>query len=280
MQKLDAGGWGLVLALAFTSGCGGNGSDQGSASVDPATLDFCLHWANGVCRLAYLCVDASAQDAAFHARYGKSQDDCWQSVEKYCTSNQSGGFGPGCGPGKKVNSTAANACTDDLDTDSCVDWAAAPGGACDAVCGTANTGGAGGTGAGGTGAGGTHAGGTGAGGTGAGGTGVSGAGGASVAGSSGNASTGSLATQREFCEVDQSVQCDRAFECFATAAAATFGTLAECKSLTISACATGDYCPSSYDATQAAGCVAATKAATCEQLQGDPPAVCTAACGQ
>jgi len=44
----------------------------GNGQVDPASLDFCLAWANGVCRLAYLCVDTASQDVAFHERYGTS----------------------------------------------------------------------------------------------------------------------------------------------------------------------------------------------------------------
>ena len=271
MRKLCLAG--VVFGLA----CSSSGGSSGTAAVDPAALDFCIQFGNDECRLAYLCVDAASQDAAFHERFGKSQnDDCWQTVQKRCTSNQSGSqaFGPSCGPGKKVNTDLASACTDSLESDACADWTAAPSGVCDAVCSTAvNPGGAGGTGAVNPGgAGGTGAGGTGAGGTGAGGTGTS------AGGSTGNPS--SVATAEDFCIAEQSVECDRVFECFATQAAAMYGTVAGCKATIASDCASSDPCPSSYDAGQAAGCLAATKTATCTQLTGPPPAVCTSACGQ
>src|SRR5262245_25621215 len=100
MRKLGLA-W-LVLGLGL--GCSSS-SDKGSAAVDPAAGEFCLDWANDVCRLAYLCVATTAQDAAFHARYGASQADCWEPLAKRCLSNQSGSdaFGPSCGPGKKLN---------------------------------------------------------------------------------------------------------------------------------------------------------------------------------
>lgn len=261
--------FGVVLLL----GCS---SDKGSAAVDPASEDFCLKWANDVCRLAYLCVDAGAQDAAFHSRYGASQDDCWQSVEKHCTSNQSGSsaFGPSCGPGKKVNDALANACTDGLESESCALWTPAPAGPCESVCSTTgNTGSAGGpaTGSGGTGAGGSGAGGSGGVHTSTGGSGTS-------AGAS-NTSTGPVTTSRQFCDVEQSLQCDRIFEC-EPQLAALLGTLADCKAAAASDCANGEYCPGGYDATKGPGCVTATKTATCAQLEGDPPEICTSACAE
>jgi hypothetical protein len=253
MRKLYLAG--VVFGLACSSS---GGSSNGTAAVDPAALDFCIQFGNEECRLAYLCVDSGSQDAAFHARFGKSQDDdCWQTVQKRCTSNQTGSdsFGPSCGPGKIVNPDSASACTDSLASESCADWTAAPAGACAAVCSTAaNTGGTGGTGA--------STGGT----------------GASMGGTGGNPV--SLTTDTDFCNAEQSVECDRVFECFATEAAAQFGNLAGCNAFAVSSCAASEPCPAGYDAIQAAGCLAATKTATCAQLTGDPPAVCTSACLQ
>jgi hypothetical protein len=249
----------VVLAL----GCSSSGSNPGNGAVDPASLDFCLEWANGVCRLAYLCVDAGAQDSAFHSRYGSSKDDCWQSVEKYCTSNQTGSqtFGPSCGAGKEVNDDLASACTESLETATCADWTAAPAGTCGSVCNVARNGGAGGS--------------PGAGGSGSGGTGT-GAAGMSSGGS--GASTGSLSTPSEFCIAAQSATCDRIFECNAAAAAALFGTVADCKTTTTAECTTRDLCLGGYDATKAAGCMSELKGQTCQQLQGEVPAVCSEAC--
>ena len=260
-----------LAGVALLLGCS---SDKGSAAVDPASEDFCLKWANDVCRLAYLCVDTGAQDAAFHSRYGASQDDCWQSVEKHCTSNQSGSqaFGPSCGPGKQVNDALANACTDGLESESCTVWTAAPAGPCGSVCSnTGNTGGA---------ASGTA--GTGAAGLAAGGSSAAGAGGVSTGGSGtsmggSSTSTGPVTTSRQFCDVEQSVQCDRIFEC-QPQIAALLGTLADCKAAAASDCASGEFCPGGYDASKGASCVTATKNATCDQLLGNPPEACTAAC--
>jgi len=260
MRKLYLGG--VVAMSVFAAGCSGSSSDQAKATVDPASEDFCLHWANDVCRLAYQCVGAQAQDGAFHTRYGKSSDDCWQSVEKYCTSNQSGSqtFGPSCGPGKKVNSNAASACTDGLESTACAAWTVAPAGACDGVCSTASNTGAGGAGGGSPGAGGMSSGGAGT--------------------SSGGAGTssGSVATTTEFCNTEFGAECDRTFECDPTKGATQFGTLAGCHAAVAALCASENPCPASYDASLGAGCVAATKTATCEQLMGDAPAICTSAC--
>ena len=261
MRKLNSGG--AVVLLGFALGC--SSSDQGSAAVDPAAADFCLHWANDVCRLAYLCVDAGAQDSTFHSRYGQSLDDCWQSVEKHCTSNQSGSqtFGPSCGAGKKVNADVASVCTDSLEAASCAVWTAAPAGACDAVCSTGSSMGV--------------AGGPGAGSGGAGTAGTSSGGAGSGSGGSG-AGNGALATAREFCTAQQSVMCDRIFECTPAESAADYGTVADCKTKWASLCASTTVCTKSYDASKASACVAATKAATCAQLMGDPPEVCTSSC--
>jgi len=257
------GVYSVVSLLAL--GCSSS-SDQGNAAVDPASQDFCLEWANGVCRLAYLCVDASAQDAAFHARYGNSKDGCWQSVEKFCTSNQTGSntFGPSCGPGKKVNQELASACSLSLDAETCELWQAAPAGACTAVCSTpVQVTGAGGAGAGGSGN--VITAGTGAGGS------------SNPSAGSGNTSTGSLPTAKDFCLAEESVQCDRVFEC-APEQASQLGTLADCKASSAADCASGELCANGYDAAKAARCVAATKAATCEQLMGNPPSDCLTAC--
>jgi len=270
MRQLCLGTVGVVSALVLSVACGSSGTGPGNPAVDPDALDFCLRWANDVCRMAYSCVAATAQDSAFHARYGKSMDDCWQSVEKYCTSNQSGSqtFGPSCGPGKKVDTTAASACADALETDTCAEWQAAPAGACDAVCSTSGASG---------GSGGMSSGGSGTAGSGA--SGTPGSGGSGTAGS--GASTGgagSVATSTDFCNSQINVSCDRAFECDSASATAQFGTLAGCKALASIGCVGTDPCPGGYNATLAAACVAATKTATCAQLMGDPPTVCTSAC--
>lgn len=239
----------VVIAL----GCGGGSTkNEGTGAVDPNSLDFCLQWANGVCRLAYLCTDATSQDAAFHARFGASQDTCWEGLEKLCTSNQSGSqaFGPSCGPGKVVNTGAAQTCTDNLDTQSCATWQAAPAGACDAVCGAAS-----------------HTGGSGAGGAGNGGTGATGG-------------TGSVATPAAYCVTSGNLTCDRGFECDPDGGTALFGNLAGCKEYVASSLCAATPCASSFDAALASSCIAATKAATCEQLLAARPAVCTSACVQ
>jgi len=262
MRKLHAGGVSFVLVAAavLALGCSSDsGSDKSNATVDPAVEDFCLHWANSVCRLAYLCTtDPSQQDAAFHARYGASQDDCWQSVEKYCTSNQTGSaaFGPSCGPGKQVNAAAATACTDGIDSSSCTDWKAQPGGDCAAVCGVASNPGAGGA--------------PGAGGSGAAGAGTAGA-------SSGGSGTGSLATAREFCDAEQSALCDRIFECKPESGAATFGTLSGCKAAAASDCETTTHCVNGYAAASGSSCVTAIQTLSCADLMTEPDS-CAAAC--
>jgi hypothetical protein len=256
MRKFDLAV--VVLALGCSSA-----SDKGSAAVDPASEDFCLKWANAVCRMAYQCVDAGAQDAAFHSRYGATKDACWQSLEPRCTSNQSGGqaFGPSCGPGKKVNDTLADVCTDALDIESCVSWNVAPAGPCSAVCDAAGTVG---------GAGGPGSGNAGSGNAGSGNAGTGGIGGSST-------STGAVTTSRQFCDLEQSLLCDRIFEC-QPEAAGLLGTLASCKSAAAADCATsGEFCPGGYDATKGAQCVTLVKTSTCDQLMSEPEA-CVAAC--
>jgi len=278
MRKLALAGVVLVL------GCGGGGSSNKSAgTVDPASLDFCIDYGNGVCRLAYLCTDTTTQDAAFHSRYGTSLDDCWQGIQKLCTSNQSGSnaFGPSCGPGKQVSSASATACTDGLQSQTCDEWAVTPAGIdCQAVCSGAGTGGTGtGTGGTGTGTGGT---GTGTGGTGTGtggtGTGTGGTGTAGTGTGSGGSGTSSVSSHQAFCKTGGELQCDRAFECDPAGSASTFGNLAGCKAFIDAACTAGDPCPSSFDATSGAACIAATKTATCTDLMGPAPAVCDSAC--
>ena len=230
----------VLVPLLLAAGCGGGSA---SGTVDPASEDFCLHWANAVCRLAYLCVDATSQDAAFRALYGTGTDTCWSGLEKRCTTNQTGSqaFGPSCGPGKKVNQTASQTCTDTLDTQSCVDWTAAPSGGCDSVCGAAAT---------------------------------------SDAGVATDTSSGSLATPSDFCSTDWNLTCDRLFECDAASSASTFGNLAGCKALTPSLC-TGNPCPNGYSQANATACIAATKAASCQDLLNSAtPTVCTSACIQ
>jgi len=266
MRKL--GVVGLVLGLAL--GCSSS-SDKGSAAVDPAAEDFCLKWANDVCRLAYLCVDAGAQDAAFHSRYGASKDNCWEGLEPRCKSNQSGSsaFGPSCGPGKKVNTDLASACTESLELETCAVWTVAPAGACDLACTTVNAG-AGAGNAGGFGNVGGFASVAGFGNTG-------GAGNAPGAGGSGT-STGALSTSRQFCEVEQSALCDRLFECKPTEAAAALGTLAGCKTSALQDCAAFEFCPAGYDASKGPSCVTFTKTATCAELSNGMPEVCSSAC--
>jgi hypothetical protein len=231
MQKLAAIGALLML------GCSGSSSGDKGA-IDPAAEDFCLQWANDECRLAYLCTDAAAQDATFHARFGSSMDDCWQGLEQRCKSNQngSGAFGPSCGPGKSVNATAATACADNLPTQSCTTWTAAPAGGCDAVCSSTPTGTGTGTG------------------------------------------TGTVATAADFCMTRSMLGCDRVFECDPSSGAAVFGNVAGCKATTSADCTANPKCTMSYDPTLAAGCIAAIKAATCADLMGPTPTVCTSAC--
>jgi len=254
-----------MRALTFASvmvvvGCGGGGSNKAAEQVDPASQDFCLDYANSVCRSAYLCTDAAAQDAAFHARYGSSADECWQGVEKVCTTNQSGSsaIGPSCGPGKTPNASAMT-CTDGLQTQSCVEWLATPAGTgCQGACSAASAGGTAGT-----------AGGTG---TGAGGSGGTSSGGTSSGGS------GTVTTGTEFCKVGGELQCERYFECDPSGSAAQFGNLAGCKAVVQTSCSMPDPCPDTFNASLASGCIAAIKAATCTELMGPAPEVCTTAC--
>jgi hypothetical protein len=254
MRKLVLAGVIVILS------CSGGSSSKDGGPVDPGALDFCLDYANSVCRLAYLCTDTAAQDATFHARYGASMDDCWQGIEKLCTSNQSGStaFGPSCGPGKKVNDAAATVCADSLLSTTCTEWTATPSGAaCQSVCSTATTG----TGGTNTGTGGTNTG-TGGTNTGTGGT------------STGN---GSVATPLAFCTTGGNLQCERAFECDPAGSASTFGNVAGCKALFDATCPDAS-CPMSFSATLAASCIAAMKAATCQELMGPTPTVCESAC--
>jgi hypothetical protein len=249
----------LTLAsVMVVVGCGG-GSNSTEEKVAPESQDFCLDYANGVCRLAYLCTDATSQDAAFHARYGSSLDDCWQGLEKLCTSNQSGSnaFGPSCGPGKTPNASGMT-CTDGLQSQTCVDWMTTPAGpGCAGVCSAGGTSGAGGS-------------------SGTGGS-TTGTGGSSTAGAGGG--TGAVNTATAFCTVANELQCERSFECDPDGSATRFGNVAGCKALVQAACmAKTDPCPMSFNASLASACVAAIKAATCTALMGPAPEVCTSAC--
>lgn len=245
----------FFTSLVLTLSCGGSKADAGKVSDE--SLDFCLQWANGVCRLAYLCTDEAAQDAAFHSRFGASQDDCWEGLEKRCTSNQSGNsaFGPSCGPGKTVNSAAAQTCNDSIDTQACTTWSAAPAGPCESVCDAASsgTGGASGTGGG------------------------SGSGGASSTG--GTSGAGAVDTPAAYCLTSGNLTCERGFECDPTGGTSVFGNIAGCKEFVAVSCASGTPCPNGFNATLASSCLTATKAITCQEfVTGAAPAVCSSAC--
>jgi hypothetical protein len=126
----------VVLAgLIAVAGCG-SGKNDGSTMIDPAAQGACLDWANGVCRLAYLCVDEASRDAAFQARFGTDSEACWMGLLNRCQSNQAGAtaFGPSCGPGKTVNQAAAATCRTDLETLACTDWLVTPAGNCGGIC--------------------------------------------------------------------------------------------------------------------------------------------------
>ena len=248
------------LMFGLGLGCS-SGSDKSTAGADPASEAFCTQWANEVCRLAYLCVDASAQDAAFRARYGASKDDCWEPLANRCMSNQSGSdaFGPSCGSGKKLNTDLSNACTEALELETCSIWMLAPSGGCELACNSVVAGG----GAGNTGGFGNIAGAGNA------------AGAGNVAGAGGT--TGALATRKDFCNAENNVLCDRIFECDPTAMT-QYGTVANCKLVAGKDCETASYCPNGFDASKAPGCVDATKNATCTELMGQPPEICTTAC--
>src|SRR5262245_48540621 len=126
-----------LLALVAIGGCGGGKGGM----VDPGALDACLVWTNGICDYAFTCVDASAQDAAFKARYGTSKDNCLDKMLARCQSNQTGDvFGPSCGPGKVVNQTAVEACRDAFIGLACVDWMPAPTQGCESICGASAAG--------------------------------------------------------------------------------------------------------------------------------------------
>jgi hypothetical protein len=231
------------LALIAVSGCGG-GSKSGGA-VDPGALDACLAWSNGVCRLAFLCVDATAQDATFKARYGADMDACFMKLMARCQSNQSGDvFGPSCGPGKVVNQTALQTCKDDLQTLSCVDWTPSPAGNCAAICGASS-------------------GNPDAGGNPDGGGGMDGGGGG-----------GSVATVVDYCVTSGNVTCERGVACDPMSGV----TLDYCKALIAQVCPTAA-CTSTYNAQAAASCVAALQSASCDVIVNGPnPPVCDTVC--
>jgi hypothetical protein len=248
---------GLVSTLMIV-GCGGGGGS--SAPVDPASLDACLAWTNGVCRMAYLCVDTAAQDAAFQALYGNGSDTCYDVLPKRCESNQPAGntFGPSCGPGKIVNQAALATCTANLDSMSCTEWTTAPTGGCENICGgTSSSPDAGAK---------------------------LDAGSIPDAGTSGN---GSVATQTDFCSASGSLACDRGFECDPAGSAGTFGSVAGCKGLIAYACASGGstYCPNGYTPSLAPTCLADMGSAPCSLVTGggsvfDSVPSCGSACKQ
>jgi hypothetical protein len=234
----------VVVSWMVLLGCGGGSS---SAPVDPASLDACLAWANGVCRLAYLCVDTAAQDAAFHARYGTGTDTCWEGLAKRCESNQaaSGAFGPSCGPGKTVNQAALTLCQDDLESMTCADWTAAPAGGCESICGVTSS--------------------------------------SPDAGTKKDtgAGSGSVATQTEFCSSYGNLVCDRGFECDPAGSADTFGNIDGCRGLVTYACTSSgsSYCPGGYSSSLASACLADVRAASCTTVLGETaPPNCTSAC--
>jgi hypothetical protein len=235
----------VFVSLMLVVGCGGGSS----APVDPASLDACLAWANGVCRLAYACVDTASQDAAFHAQYGSASDTCWEGLAKRCQTNQpsSTAFGPSCGPGKTVSQTALALCEDDLQSMSCTEWKAMPAGNCASICGGASS--------------------------------SPDAGAKKDAGTSG----GSVSTQAEFCVTYGNLVCDRGFECDPTGGATGFTDAAGCKSFIGAVCASGgsSYCPGGYSSSLAATCLADVRAASCTVVLGDtPPSSCASACKQ
>lgn len=235
----------VFVSLMLLLGCGGGSS----APVDPASLDACLAWANGVCRLAYLCVDTTAQDAAFRALYGTGSDTCWEGLAKRCETNQpaSGAFGPSCGPGKSVDQAALTVCQDDLQAMTCAEWTAAPAGGCESICGGAKSNPDAGT--------------------------------KNDTGGGG----GSVATQTEFCTTSGNLVCERGFECDPAGSASSFGSLSGCKGLVTFACASSgsSACPGGYSPSLAATCLADMRAASCTAvLGGATPSTCDDACKQ
>ena len=230
--------WLVALALIGVSGCGG-GSKGGA--VDPGALDACLAWSNGVCRLAFLCVDdPAAQDAAFKAHYGADMDACFTKLMARCQSNQSGSdvFGPSCGPGKVVNQTAVQTCKDNLDTLSCVDWMTGQDGNCGGICGTSS------------------------GNPDAGGGGMDGGGGTGPA------------TPYDFCIASGNVTCDRGVVCDPSS-----GITAEyCKSVIAQLCV-GITCTTAYNQQAGGQCIAALQSASCDViLNGPNPPSCDTSC--
>ena len=237
----------VLVSLMLVVGCGGGSS---SAPVDPASLDACLAWANGVCRMAYLCVDSASQDAAFQALYGTGSDTCWDGLAKRCESNQPTGsaFGPSCGPGKTVNQAALTLCQDNLQSMTCADWEVAPAGGCETMCSATTSGPDAGT-----------------------------------KKDSGTGGGGSVATQAEFCATYGNLVCDRGFECDPAGGTAAFGSIDGCKGLIAFACSSAgsSYCPGGYSSSLAATCLVDVRAASCTSITGDtPPSSCDSACKQ
>ena len=90
--------------------------------------------------------------------------------------------------------------------------------------------------------------------------------------------SGTVTTGTEFCKVGGELQCERYFECDPSGSAAQFGNLAGCKAVVQTSCSMPDPCPDTFNASLASGCIAAIKAATCTELMGPAPEVCTTAC--
>jgi hypothetical protein len=238
----------VVLALIAVSGCGGDGSKSGGA-VDPASLDACLAWSNGVCRLAFLCVDTPARDAVFLGRYGADTDACFNKLMARCQANQSGDvFGPSCGPGKVVNQAALQICQDDLDTLLCTDWTASQAGNCLGICG----GSSGNPGTGG---------------------GMGGAAGGGGGGAGGGGGSGSVSNPADYCLTGGYLTCDRGVACDPST-----GPVDGCRAFFELLCP-GATCSSTFNQQAAASCIAALQTASCDViLNGPNPAVCDTVC--
>ena len=259
MRKLYSVG--ILGVAALLLGCSSDGSSkQNAGTVAPASLDFCIDWANDVCRLAYLCVDPSDQSSDFKSHFGSTTEACQQNLLSQCTSSSSS-FGPSCGGGKVADPDLAGLCTELLESEPCSTWTSVPAGPCNTVCGNGtNPGGVGGAG----------------GATGNPGSGSSGA----PASSAGAPATGSLATSLDFCVALENVGCDRIFACEPDVAAAALGSVAACKTSLDATCASAEPCPGHYDASQAPACIAAAMTASCAELMSSDgePAVCNSAC--
>ena len=214
----------IVLAgLIAVAGCGGK--NDGSGTVDPASQSACLDWANGVCRLAYLCVDEASRNADFQSRFGADMEACWMGLLNRCLSNQSASsaFGPSCGPGKVVNQSAVTACRDDLDTLLCADWLVNQAGNCSNLCTMATS---------------TPDGGT--------------------SGPDG----GGASTEAEYCLLTTALLCDRFGECD-PASLVPLGGVAGCKAFFVDLCGEPGLCPGGFNPSPVPACLNEIRAASC-----------------